>query len=73
MSRIPVKQCTLTVGREPKFYAEVGDTVAVRGPNGSLIAATLEAIQGDNVTVRHQHDDAVQELPAAYVVGVFHT
>lgn len=74
MSRIPVKQCTLTVGREPRFYAEVGDTVSIRGADGKgMMAATLEAIDGDRVTVRHLHDDETQELPAAEVVGVFHT
>jgi hypothetical protein len=72
MSRIPVKQCTLTVGHQPKFYAEVGNTVTVRDGAG-LVAATLERIQGDRVTVRRHHDDEIQELPAAEVVGVMHT
>lgn len=44
------------------------------GPGGSgLIAATLEGIDGDRVSVRHLHDDEVVEVPAAEVVGVFHT
>lgn len=66
MSRIAVKQCTLTVGREPRFYAELGDTVSVRGADGkSLIAATLQAIEGDRVTVKHLHDDESQECALA--------
>lgn len=74
MASIHVKQCTLTEGHAPRFYAEVGDTVSIRGPDGKgLVAATLESIDGDRVTVRHLHDDEVLELAANEVVGVFHT
>lgn len=74
MSRIHVKQSTHTEGRQPRFYAEVGDIVSVRTSNGKgLIAATLEAINGQQVTVRHLHDDTIQDLPAAEVVGVMDT
>lgn len=74
MQRVPVKQCTLVVGQQPKFYAEVGDTVMVRGHGGvGLIAATLESINGDKVTVRNLHDEETQELATTELVAVCRT
>jgi hypothetical protein len=74
MASIHVKQCTLTEGQEPRFYADLGDTVTIRAKDGSgLVVATLETIVGDRVTVRYLHGDEVVEMPAAEVVGVIHS
>jgi hypothetical protein len=56
MSSIPVKQCTVSVGQEPRFRAEVGDTVTVRHEDGiGLVATRLEEVNGERVVVRNIH------------------
>lgn len=72
MTLVPVKYCTHTVGREPRFSAAIGDLVSVRGADGkSLVVATLESIDGDRVTLRRHGEDVVEDLAASYLVGVY--
>lgn len=74
MLSIPVKQCTVTHPNEPKYYAEVGDTVSVHGPDAkNLIFATLESIEGERVTVKYFHDEESHDILVAEVVGVIRT
>lgn len=71
MPSIPVKQCTVSIGQEARFRAEVGDTVTVRSEDGiGLVAAHLEEISGGRVVVRTVHDGEAKELAASDVVGV---
>lgn len=70
--KIPVKQCVLDSMRKPRFYAEVGDEVAVRGADGkSFFAAILEAIDGDRVSVRRHPDEELLQVEAGDVTGIF--